>query len=346
MWLLWGTPEKSNDRHRRETCRGTPVANNDDRNDRKGCAMRTIRTIIFIWALAALIGFLFGDVSVAGGSGMTTANFLNIGVGARAVGMGGAFTAVADNPSAVYWNPAGLRSGDNRQIEFSHTAWAQDITVDNLYAVIPGKKFSFGVGMTYLGYGQIQSYDEAGNRGEDLSMYSLAATVSASTDLTEHVAAGVSAKFVQESFDIVKGTAFAGDIGFLAGFGDLQVGLAAVNLGSKITFVSESEALPSGLRVGLAYRHFDGKALFSLEGHVPFKGEVSVHQGLEVAILDQFHARSGITYETDNTPGADALGYNLGFGLAYGVGQFDYTFTPSDDFGRDALHHFSITISW
>ncbi|MEO6223141.1 MAG: hypothetical protein ABIP90_07805, partial [Vicinamibacterales bacterium] len=32
-------------------------------------------------------------------------------IGSRALGMGGAFVAVADDPSAVFWNPAGLASG-------------------------------------------------------------------------------------------------------------------------------------------------------------------------------------------------------------------------------------------
>jgi len=48
-----------------------------------------------------------GDFS-ADAKGTTGAAFLTMGMGARAVGMGGAYSAVAADASAVSWNPAGL----------------------------------------------------------------------------------------------------------------------------------------------------------------------------------------------------------------------------------------------
>ncbi len=44
----------------------------------------------------------------AAGPGTTAASFLKIGVGARAAAMGDAFTAVADDPTALYWKLANL----------------------------------------------------------------------------------------------------------------------------------------------------------------------------------------------------------------------------------------------
>jgi len=48
------------------------------------------------------------------------AAFLKIGVGARALGMGSAFTAVVDDGTAFYWNPAGLALIKNRQAGFMY----------------------------------------------------------------------------------------------------------------------------------------------------------------------------------------------------------------------------------
>ena len=52
--------------------------------------------------------------------GTSSGTFLRIGVGARAVGLGESFVAVANDPSAIYWNPAGLASLQRREFAFSH----------------------------------------------------------------------------------------------------------------------------------------------------------------------------------------------------------------------------------
>ena len=60
--------------------------------------------------------------------GTTTAQFLKMGVGARARGMGGSFVALADDGTAHYWNPAGMVATEGISSTFSHTDWALDIT--------------------------------------------------------------------------------------------------------------------------------------------------------------------------------------------------------------------------
>jgi Uncharacterised protein family (UPF0164) len=308
--------------------------------------MNTVKVIIAIWAAAVVIAIMFGDVTIAAQPGSTTANFLKIGVGARAAGMGGAFTAIADNPSAVYWNSAGLRRIDCPQAEFSHQSWYQDVTIENLQVVFPRQKISFGAGLTYLNYGDFQAYDVSGNPDGELSMYNLALILSAAADLTDNFSVGLSGKYIEQSFDVVKGHAFAADIGVMAGYKSIQIGLAAVNLGTKITYIARKEALPSGIRLGLAVRHFDDKALISFEGHAPFAGRLSLHQGIEFKIIDQLSARTGLIYQTGAISGDNALGWNLGVGLNYGKGRFDYSIIPSEGYGTDAIHNFSISMRW
>src|SRR5512140_977368 len=55
--------------------------------------------------------------------GTTAAPFLGIGASPRAIGMGGAFVAVADDPSALYWNPAGIARYARTQALFEHTRY-------------------------------------------------------------------------------------------------------------------------------------------------------------------------------------------------------------------------------
>jgi hypothetical protein len=59
-------------------------------------------------ATLALAWFTAGTALGFLGSSATGFTFMRIGVGARPVGMGGAYTAVADDANALFWNPAGL----------------------------------------------------------------------------------------------------------------------------------------------------------------------------------------------------------------------------------------------
>jgi len=73
---------------------------------------------------------LIGKVSVAASNaGRTAVDFLLIGVGARAAGMGGVYTAVSKDTPASYWNPAGLSGGEGGEVVLGHFSWFQDITL-------------------------------------------------------------------------------------------------------------------------------------------------------------------------------------------------------------------------
>ena len=62
-------------------------------------------------------------VTNVSGVGIGAATFLEIGVGARAAAMGGAYAAISDDATALYWNPAGVAWVDGLQIEFMHSEW-------------------------------------------------------------------------------------------------------------------------------------------------------------------------------------------------------------------------------
>ncbi|MFH0777430.1 MAG: UPF0164 family protein [Candidatus Eisenbacteria bacterium] len=75
------------------------------------------------------------------------AEFLKVGPGARALGMGGAFVALADDASAVYWNPAGLADIRERELEAMHAEQFGDVINYDFVAVAlplsrPGEKRS------------------------------------------------------------------------------------------------------------------------------------------------------------------------------------------------------------
>src|SRR5215468_8588160 len=88
-----------------------------------------------LWIAIAVLGSIAGPVWAADvfeKVGTFDGQFLKIGIGARAAGMGGAFVAVADDPSAVFWNPAGLArlDEDKTAVMVNHNEWPSAVNVD------------------------------------------------------------------------------------------------------------------------------------------------------------------------------------------------------------------------
>jgi len=93
--------------------------------------------------------------------------FMENGGGARALGMGGAFAAVADDPSTTFWNPAGLASADDREFLLMHAERFGDL-IDRDFAVYAqpvkwnifgGQASGFGVTVIRLGIDDIPFTD-------------------------------------------------------------------------------------------------------------------------------------------------------------------------------------------
>ena len=81
---------------------------------------KNLSRILLIWAILIATTALFGKTTIASDNAVAVADFLNIGVGARSAALGGAYTSIADDPSAAYWNPGGLSFVNGPQLIFSH----------------------------------------------------------------------------------------------------------------------------------------------------------------------------------------------------------------------------------
>lgn len=98
-----------------------------------GSGPRALR-ILTVCAAATFAGAAAAAVYDDAG---TAAPFLSIGTGARAAAMGEAFVAVADDASAVYWNPAGLAQISKFEAQFSHNEWVSGFRQEYFGAAIP-----------------------------------------------------------------------------------------------------------------------------------------------------------------------------------------------------------------
>jgi hypothetical protein len=295
-------------------------------------------------AICALVG---KTALASSDNARATADFLNIGVGARAAGLGGAFTPVADDATAAYWNPGGLASIENPQLIFSHFAWYQDITYEYLAIVWPvSDRLSVSASSSYLNYGTIEGYDIYDNpTGEVGSTYDLAAGLSAGYNLTEDFSLGVTGKYVALSLDNIKAGALAADFGARYRLDRFIFGIAVANLGQDLKFSQAEEKLPTCLRAGVSTVQFGSSLLASLEIENQFYGGLSIRNGYEWNYRKRYFLRAGLNIHPDQE--GREIGKDLAFGAGaiFGPAQFDYTFSPQEGYTPESIHRFSVILN-
>lgn len=171
--------------------------------------------------------------------GTTAATFLKIGVGARAIGMGGAFVSMANDASAMYWNPAGIALVSGGEAFFNHSEWLADISFDyaGLVFTIPTVG-SFGLNATFLSMGEMERTTELRpeGTGQWFSAGSLALGATFARSLTDRFSIGFNLKYLRESILNTSATGFAIDIGtmFITQFRGLRLGANITNFGTKM----------------------------------------------------------------------------------------------------------------
>ena len=172
--------------------------------------------------------------------GTTAAQFLKIGAGARAVGMGGAYSAISNDVYSVYWNPAGLATSNNTtEATFNHANWMADIKYD--FAAV---SFNFGdagtVAASFTSLGtpeqEVRTLIDPGGDGRMWDYGGISAAISYSKMLTDRFSIGVNAKYIRENLWNSSSTGFAIDVGTLyrTPFNDLTISAAIFNFGSNM----------------------------------------------------------------------------------------------------------------
>lgn len=173
--------------------------------------------------------------------GTSAAAFLKIGVGSRAVALGGAYTAIGGDPSSLYWNIAGIADMKRSEIMLSHNDWIKDLDInhDFLGAVFPlGKTGVLGISVTYLSMGdmKVTTLDKPQGTGESFEAFDAAVGLAYARRLTDRFSVGIHGKYVIQHISQSNANAFAVDVGGLydTGVRGLKIGMAISNFGTQM----------------------------------------------------------------------------------------------------------------
>lgn len=285
-----------------------------------------------VLSILILLIFNFEQISAqfdtnVSGVGTTSASFLEIGVGARAMGMGGAYTSVIDGPAALSYNPANIVWLNGTQVEFMHNQWFIDAYHDFVGVVIPLSGLRSSIGFHYVGLNYddqpVRTVNRPEGTGELYSAgdYSLAMTLARA--LTDRFSFGLSLKYIEERIWNTRGGAAAIDMGifYRSHLDGLQMGMSISNFGSEIkligrdldttvdpeednenvdhvptTYKTDSYPLPILFRAGLSYKMklgSIGSLLSTVDVLHPSNTTESINIGSEFGFQEMFYIRVG-----------------------------------------------------
>lgn len=343
-----------------------------------------ISTIII--ALFLMTGSVYGQ-SLANGEtntitkvGTTSAQFLKIGVGARAIALGGSFVAEANDLSALYWNPAGLSQLQGGAVDLSRTQYIADI--DYSYAAFGfnlGNMGTVAASLIFLDSGdmRVRTTSRPEGTGELFKVQDYALQFSYARALTDNFAIGTTVKYISETIWHSTASATAFDIGilFTTPFRKLRLGANMANFGPNMQmngrdilfsqdpspdnegnveivnaeYLMVKHPLPLMFRVGLAWDAVnspDHRIVVLTDATHPNDNSEYVNVGTEYSFRNLLALRIGYknAFENDGEQGLTfGGGLNLRIDRSVRM-RIDYAYA---DFGRlEQAHWYSFSLNF
>ena len=310
--------------------------------------------------------------------GSTAAPFLNIGVGPRAIAMGGGFIATANDVTALYWNPAAISRTEHNEAMFAHSKWFADINYNWAGAKLNLNGLgSVGLSVMYLDYGKMEvtTLLEQDGTGEFFSAKDLSIGLSYAYNLTDRFSIGGTVKYINQRIWNSSASAVAFDIGtlFYSNIFDLRIAATITNFGTDMKMSgkdlmvlydidpdifgnndqilanlrTDSYPLPLLFRVGLAMDILNlpaSKITVGVDALHPNDNAESLNVGAEYVFNNFLALRAG--YKSLFLKNSEE-GLTLGIGVKYDFTptygfSFDYAY---QDFGLlNNTQHFSISV--
>ncbi|MBN2461793.1 MAG: PorV/PorQ family protein [Candidatus Cloacimonetes bacterium] len=297
--------------------------------------------LLIILLIAA--GMLFAINEKAGTSGFS---FFKLNFSPRAAALGGAYTGLADDLQAVFFNPAGLIQITQRQASLSYLDYFEGIQCGAVVFAYPRNEYeTYAVFAQFLTASEERTYaDEFGElveTGENFGMTDLLLGFSAARYLTGVLNIGVNIKYLQESLDNNTATAVAADISLLhqTTNKNVKIGIALKNLGWQLSYYTDSEykeKLPMVGTIGFSY-HPNEKLYLILDISKPMEFDVNGQAGIEYRLHEMLCLRAGYkSAASDWQTGGDydfLSGFSVGLGLNWGKYSLDYAFSSYGDLG-------------
>lgn len=307
--------------------------------------------LVFIWGFVGQRSQAAGLFPVLGSerAGTTSMTFLKIGVGARAEGLAGGFVAVADDPSCLYWNPAGMvrMRGPSGAI-FNFVQWPAEVQYSYLgwvHSVSENSSVGFFAAVLSIPDFEETTVTNPHGTGRYVPYGDLLFGASYARALTHRFSAGVTLKYTQETLDDLRMPAYLADIGtlYFTGLGDVRLAASLQHFGPNMrpggTYSTETGSSnyeefppPTLFRLGAAGSAFktpDHSLLLAIALEHPVDNAENLAFGAEWTFRDLVALRWGRKINRGEETWTAGLGVRFHYrGIKF---ELDYAYT---NFGR------------
>jgi hypothetical protein len=252
--------------------------------------MRKLLAVVLAIALSCGAAFAKGDYGSAG-------EFLNWGAGARSMGMGNAFVGLADDPAAIYYNPAGLALQNPLQVTAQHVFLFEDTFFDFGAVTYPVS----GIGTFALGYIRLSSLEYDG-RTQDwtftdtFSIGQQAFILSYAREILNWLSFGINLKLVGEQVFDKSSLGYGIDAGVMFTPSEMMsFGISVINaMPANVKLLDQAETLPTIIKVGAALKLFGDRVIPVLDMEQELSGkDFKFRMGIEMYPIQQVALRAG-----------------------------------------------------
>jgi hypothetical protein len=249
---------------------------------------KTLSLLLVLAIVAAMPAYLLSQS--IGRVGTTAAPFLKIGIGARALAMGEAYTSRVEDVTGVFWNPAGIAGADRMELLFNHYSYVADMNYEFGAAAIPVAGFgTIGAFIGSFGYGEIErtTVTSPEGTGEKVSASSMVVGLSYARALTDRFAIGANVKYVREQIWHSYATGIAFDVGVLykAFFKNIKLGMSISNFGTEMQLEGRDMLVQHDINPSFAGNNENINANLETE---KFPMPILFRMGLSADILKDF----------------------------------------------------------
>lgn len=298
-------------------------------------------TACFLLLLSWFTHLSHADVN--SNAGTSAFPFLKIDPSARAVALGGAFTGLANDESALYYNPAGIAQFETMRFIVTYHNYFADMQSGFLGFIKPltPDKTYLGIHITYMNYGKFIETDNAGNELGDFSGSDILLAGSLAYRHSYSWRFGLTTKLIYEKIHDYSATGLAFDVGakFTSDREYYSAGLMVQHLGFQLTALGdEKDKLPLTFRAGGSARLKGLPLLLTSDIILPTDNDMAFAFGGEYTALKPFYIRAGWNTFGSNYQAANSddnwAGLGLGFGFDFRENlHIAYAFTPAAELG-------------